>query len=783
MLASFLRRCLLVVAVAQPLPAAADLLWYDQPAQGWMTQALPLGNGRVGAMFFGGIDQERIQFNEESLWTGKPAMLAPDNNPARWNEVHNLLRQGDFAAANKLGLALRATLYGTPAYGQYQQAFGANQAFGDLLLEMKHPAGTATAYRRQLDIATAVGEVRYTVGGVNFRREYFASFPGQVMVVRLTADQPGRISLKAGFATPHRAAAVGVKDSRLGLAGKLAGNGMAFEARLAARIKGGTLNASAQALEITGADEAELLLDAATDYRNPAYAMHTGDPPEAACERHLDAAMRQSYTDLRAAHVADYQALHRRVALDLGGAERAAVPTDRRLAEFRKQPDPPLEALIFQYGRYLLISSSRPGTMPANLQGLWNDSTNPPWTCDWHFDINVQMNYWPAEVTGLPECHEPLFHLLRTLQEPGAEVANRAFNARGWFAPINSNPWGYSDNRWHSRGLAGWLCQHLWEHYQYSGDREFLANTAFPMMKNAALFLLDSLIEVDGELVTGAAESPENKFKAPDGQLYWLDFGVAMDMQVAWELFGNCAEAAALLGIDEALAQQLTVARAGLAPPRIGRFGQLQEWYHDFDRTDDKHRHTSHLWAVFPGRQITPREAPDLAKAAAVSLKHRGLAANGWAFPWRSLVYSRLGDSALAYHWLKGGMAHTTTTAMVYDRGGGMYPNMLGASPPFQIDSNFGTTAAIAEMLLQSHRRTADGSPVLDLLPALPAAWPNGKTTGLRARGGFSVDLAWQDSKLTGAVIRSNSGTSCEVRHGTTVTRLNLKPGEHQKLP
>lgn len=775
--------CVVVTVLAADSAAGAPArLWYDQPATNWMTGALPLGNGRVGGMFFGGIGRERIQFNEESLWTGKPSVLAPRNDPAKWNEVHALIKQGKFADANKLGLALRATPYGTPAYSQYQKAFGANQSFGDLILEISHPAGAPEGYRRHLDISEAIGGVGYTVGGVTFKREYFASFPGQVMVVRLTADKPGQISLRASLESSHGKTTRAVKDGRLSLGGKLADNGMGFEVQVAMRARGGTTAAENDALVISGADEVELLLDAATDYRNPAYAMHTGEAPAAVCQRHLDAALEKSFADLKRVHVADYQSLSRRCTLDLGGPDRGALPTDQRLQRLLKQPDPALEAMVFQYGRYLLISSSRPGTMPAHLQGIWNDSNKPPWTCDWHFDINVEMNYWPAEVTGLSDCHLPLFALMQTLQQPGAEVAKRSFGARGWFAPINSNPWGYSDNRWHSRSSAGWLCQHLWEHYRYTGDKKFLAETAYPMMKSAALFLLDSLVEVDGMLVTGAAESPENKFKAPDGQLYWLDFGVAIDMQVARELFGNCTEAATILGMDAELAAQLGVARAKLAPPRVGRHGQLQEWYHDFDRTDDKHRHTSHLWAVFPGSQITPAESPDLAKAAAVSLHHRGTAANGWAFPWRSLIYSRLQQPDQAYRWLKGAMGYTTETRMSYDRGGGIYPNLLGASPPFQIDSNFGATAAVAEMLLQSHRRTATGVPIIDLLPALPAVWPSGKVTGLRARGGFTVDLEWRDSKLTGAVIYSTTGTSCEVHQGGVATKLELKPGESRKL-
>jgi alpha-L-fucosidase 2 len=506
------------------------------------------------------------------------------------------------------------------------------------------------------------------------------------------------------------------------------------------------------AIEITGADEVEFLLAAATDYKNPAFVMHsTGEAPRAACDKHLEAALKKPFTDLRDTHVADYRKLYDRCTLRLGSGAPSALPTDKRLAQHRRTTDPALEALAFQYGRYLLISSSRPGTMPANLQGIWNNSTSPPWNCDWHTDINIEMNYWPAEVTGLSECHLPLFDLLSVMQVNGRETAKLGFRTRGWYAPIYTNPWGNAVNNWQWLSGSGWLCQHLWEHYQYTGDTEFLAKTGYPLMKDAALFLFDSLFEADSKLVTGISVSPENPRCAQN-------YGVAMDMQIAWESFGNCIEAAKILDTDKALAKQFAVARARLAPPRIGRWGQLQEWYQDMDDPNDHHRHHSHLWAVFPGHEITPQDTPALAKAAAVSLRARGGAANGWAFPWRSLICARLHDTEAAYRWLKGGMAYTTETRMIYDKGGGMYPNMFGACPPFQIDSNFGTTAAVAEMLLQSHRDE------IELLPALPKAWPAGKVTGLRARGGFSVDIEWKDSKVTNYRIASPTPREVKVR-------------------
>jgi alpha-L-fucosidase 2 len=723
-------------------------LWYSQPAKVWMTEALPIGNGRIGAMFFGGVEKERIQFNEESLWTGKPFAATHVNDPKLADEALELMRKGDIAGFNKVGGQIAATSRKGPGYVDPRKYFGGYQSFGDVTLEMKHPAGEATDYRRQLDLSDATGDVRYTVGGVTYRREYFASFPDQALVVRLTADKPGQIGFRVNLTTKHKKAATRAENGQLILSGSIAGNDLGFEAQLAVRAKDGQVSEAGQTLEVTGADEVELILTAATSYRSAtadAYGQHTGEKPDLVCSRQLQAALKKPFAELRRAHVSDYQVLNNRCVLDLKGArDLSGTPTDERLQLAQTTPDPELEALVFQYGRYLLISSSRPGTMPGNLQGIWNESNTPAWDCDWHTDINVEMNYWPAEVTGLPECHLPLFDLMKTLQDSGEGVAKRAFNARGWFAPIYTNPWGYNDNRWNWRGAAGWLCQHAWEHYLYTGDQKFLNETGYPLMKGAALCMFDGLVELDGKLVTGIAESPENIY--PGGR---YDFGVACDMQIASELFANCIQAAKILDTDKDFSKQLADARARLTPPKVGRYGQLQEWNRDIDREKDGHRHTSHLWAVFPGSEITPQATPKLAAAAEVSLVGRGKATNGWAFPWRSLIYSRLRKSDQAYEWLKAGLGYTRTTAMVYNRGGGMYPNLLGACPPFQIDSNFGSTAAIAEMLLQSHRLDTSGTPIIELLPALPKAWPNGKVTGLRARGGTVIDIEWKDGKVT----------------------------------
>ncbi len=648
-------------------------------------------------------------------------------------------------------------------------------------------AAAAADYTRTLDLRTAAARVAYQEGGVRFEREHFASAPDEVFVSRLTADKPAALSFAVTLERPERFETVAAQAGELLLTGTLddgrGGKGVTYAARLRVLARGGSVQSEGNRLVVAAADEVVLLLAAATDYRG--FAGRQLSDPLAATRGDLDKAARKSFGELRAAQVADHRQYFDRVELDLPATTNSVRPTVERLAGFAQgAADPALSALYFNFGRYLLISSSRPGGLPANLQGLWAEEIQTPWNGDWHLDINVQMNYWPAEVCNLSELHEPLHKLIGSLVEPGRKTARAYYNARGWVAHVVTNPWGFTapgeSASWGATvSGSAWLCQHLWEHYAFTLDRAFLRE-AYPILKESALFYLDNLVEEPAKqwLVTGPSNSPENRFKLPDGKVAHICLGPTIDMQLLRELFGNTARAAEILDVDADLRRELLAKRARLAPNQVGPDGRLQEWLQPYPEPEPTHRHTSHMYGLYPYHEITLRGTPELAAACRKTLEARGDQSNGWALAWRVNLWARLGDGDRAYKLLQALLHLTGEQVLNYTgRGAGTYANLFDACPPFQIDGNFGGCAGIAEMLLQSHEEVSgfgvrgsvgnvpNPDTCLALLPALPKAWPTGSVKGLRARGGFTVDVAWQDGKVTAyRVVSASKPRPVQVR-------------------
>ena len=757
-------------------PPAPLLLWYTHPAEKW-TEALPIGNGRLGAMIFGGPQHEHLQLNEDTLWAGGPYTPDNPNAYAALPKVRQLIFDGQYDEAS---LVISNQMMALPVRQMpYETA-------GDLFLDF--PTNQAiTDYRRELDLDTAVARVSYTSGGVKYTREMFASPVDQVMVIRLTADQPGQISFTAGMQTPQKAAVSveidphqilpnrtndatlvmsGVNGASAGIAGALK-----FQARVRVLASQGSIRPGPATLSVANADEVTLLIAAATSFKK--YDDVSGHPDvitrrqiAGAHAKWLHGHVQDGRDTTLTDHIAEHQRLFRRVTLDLGSSgDTAKLPTDERIAHFNEGKDPELAALYFQFARYLLICSSRPGDQPANLQGIWNDSMNPPWGSKYTININTEMNYWPAETANLSECVEPLTAMVLDLTRTGARTARVQYHARGWVAHHNTDLWraaapvdGPYSGMWPMGGA--WLCQNLWEHYLFTQDKKYLKQI-YPAMKGAAQFFVDTLVEEPTHhwLVTCPSLSPENRH--PEGKTS-ICAGPTMDLELLRDLFSNCIRAGEILDRDHALQQQLAATRDRLAPLQTGSSGQLQEWLKDWDLQAKElhHRHVSHLYGLYPSAQIDLRATPELAAAVKKSLEIRGDQATGWATAWRINLWARLHDGDHAYRILEFLLSPQRT-----------YPDMFDAHPPFQIDGNFGGASGIAEMLLQSQNN------VIELLPALPAAWPDGRVSGLRARGGFEVGLAWKNGTLTSVTLHSLAGQPCHLRHGDLVREVNLKKG------